>query len=116
MKKHILDKCELVEESGQFYVSLVYIIEDDTQIRKVVIPRAKLPINRGVCPDIDKEHSSILDLNPTYFINAGYGSCIMPLDKHDGYYYTVELLKEKPRKMTVPEIEKALGYKVEIVS
>lgn len=116
MTKSILEKCELVEEAGQFYLKLVYIIDDDARIRRITIPKAKLPLNRSFVPEVSSEYRSIRDFNKSFFVRAGYDNCILPLESVEGVCYKEEILKEKTRKLTVSEIERKLGYKIEIVS
>lgn len=120
MNKHILDDIQFYEEDGAWYARMKYILEDDHEIREVIIPKVSIGINRRYHPEFNNdfdhrfnfEVEGRLSLGPTMFrLYSGVG--------HDGanhVLYTEKLLKKKTKKMTVAEIEKKLGYKIEIVS
>ena len=116
MTKSFLEKCELVEDHGQFYLKLVYIVEDDARIRRITIPRAKLPVNRDVIPDVSSEFQSLIDIHKSFYVRAGYDNCLLPMESVEGVCFKEEILKEKTRKLTISEIERKLGYKIEIIS
>ena len=114
--QHKLTKIELVRETGgQYYLDVEYEVEDDKSIRKLIIPRVRLPFNDNVYPNITTSY-------PTYF--TVYNECKIctgcdndtSVEKHDGIFYKVEVLKEKEHELTIAEIEKKLGYKIKIVS
>lgn len=114
-----LANVELVKENGAYYLSLEYLLEDDNRVEKLIIPRAKIPIDNDFYPIL--AHST-----PTFSRYFGGGNVSLE-SGYEGYrfelkagpdarLFTLETIKEKEHEMTVEEIEKKLGYKVKIVS
>lgn len=109
---------ELIREGNGAYLSLRYLLENEREIVRLTIPRVQLPINTAACPELDVTtvHD---DWHRRYgtksYIRCGFGT-VLPVMNHDNVDYTVEIVKEKTHKLTVAEIEKRLGYKIEIVS
>lgn len=126
-KTHKLTNIELVEDDGQYYLSVEYLIEDANRIKKLTIPRVEIPFNSKVIPEITEEYDEeyweigrfgerLCRWPETHWaIKTGYGNT-MKIAKLDGISYTVETIKEKEHEMTIEEIEKKLGYKIKIVS
>ena len=126
-KTHKLTNIELVEDDGQYYLSVEYLIEDENRIEKVTIPRVEVPFNSKTFPEFketyDEECWEISTFGQriacpprTYWtIKTGYGNTAK-ISRLNGISYTVEIIKEKEHEMTIEEIEKKLGYKVKIVS
>lgn len=126
-KTHKLTNIELVEDDGQYYLSVEYLIEDANRIEKVTIPRVEVPFNSKVMPELTEEYDEPCweignfgerlgyPRRINHYIKTGYGNT-MKIAKLDGISYTVETIKEKEHEMTIEEIEKKLGYKIKIVS
>lgn len=105
------------------FLSLRYSIEREHEVRELIIPKIDLGINSGSHPvvDIDRVLNSA-----TVTSLAGFKYRLLPgyitgIDKNgksfDDYDYCRLFVKEeKPREMTLEEIEKKLGFKVKIVS
>lgn len=125
-KTHKLTNIELVEDDGQYYLSVEYLIEDANRIEKITIPRVEIPFNSKVMPELTEEYNEpdcgigtfgerLFIPRVNRYIRTGYGNT-MRIAKVDGVSYTIETIKEKEHEMTIEEIEKKLGYKVKIVS
>lgn len=125
-KTHKLTNIELVEDDGQYYLSVEYLIEDANRIEKLTIPRVEIPFNSKIMPELIEEYEDSPFITPMFdermfpprvhrCIKTGYGNT-MKIAKLDGISYTVETIKEKEHEMTIEEIEKKLGYKIKIVS
>lgn len=106
-------------KSGRFYLKAVYIIENDHDIRRITIPRIAIPVNPGY---FDLTHNNGNEYcGEEAFLN-GFNGTKLQLEKgkisgiSKDAFYAVETVKEKTTKLTVSEIEKRLGYKIEIVS
>jgi hypothetical protein len=117
-----VNKASVVEDDGKYYLSLEYEIEDLDRRVKYTVPRIDLNIDfKHNMPSIDNYNCrSISDPNGYRFNCGSYNYPIAPV-KNPGlteyeYAYKTETLKEKARKLTISEIEKKLGYKVEIVA
>ena len=115
MRKHELTNVELVEEDGQFYLHVTYTLEDDSRIEELDIPRVVIPFNRYDYPDTGCDSHGFWVNH--YLYNSGEKLRLKSVDRDDEHnIYTIKLIKNKTHKMTVSEIEKKLGYKIEIVS
>lgn len=119
---------DLNEAVIEYYLQLVYEVETDTEVREIIIPKVDLGLNSNSLPGLEINHFGVGTINEAC-IHLRHGETL-PLhrtsvtctDKNGDTVETqnaawVEIVKrEKPKKMTVEEIEKKLGYKVEIVS
>lgn len=97
---------KLVQEKKMYYLDLTYECEDEKAVYVMNIPRVKLPcLNNPRIDDIT---------NPTIeFIG---GTRLQIRKDQNGALLSEVVIEEKTHKMTVAEIEKKLGYKIEIVS
>ena len=128
MRKCILDKAELFEENGQYYISAKYTVETDDLIKEVYVPKIKIPFMNSVSHgfDINFDHCwpDPVSIYPgprsNAYINTGLGDLKLEYGNIDGssgnYYFMEKIIEHKKRDMTVEEIEKKLGYKIRIVS
>ena len=105
-------------EDDKVYLSLKYLVEDSKEVISVDIPKAELPlsthktiITQGVS---ETGYFGEPTKQDTWITMDGNTLRLRP-DKTD-LKWTLRVIKKKTRKMTVSEIEKALGYSVEIVS
>lgn len=92
---------------------LVYTIQTETEVRKVTIPRAIITLSEP------KNFVNVDVLRPAIgepVIRADLFGTRVRLERGDDVSPIVIEDIPKPKKMTVEEIEKALGYKVEIIS
>ena len=122
MNEYKLIDASLVEDAdGCHYLDLTYEYEDQYRISKVHFPMVRLPIER--IGNIN--HIFISSSVRHEKVSIDFGTCDFDLELMcrefkdvDGseYIYRVETIKEKTQKMTVAEIEKKLGYKIEIVA
>lgn len=102
---------EMINDMGdvEYYLKAVY--EHTTKYRKerLTIPKIHLGVN---------PHNVIINHaichNYGASVNIGFGN--LPIIEKDKTAYIVEVLEEYPQKMTMEELEKKLGHKVEIVS
>lgn len=99
---------------NQYYLSITYTVEAEEAIYEYHIPKVRLPI----C-DSD---NVILSHCPTnryvvheVYIDIGFGKLLVIPDK-DNIHYVTRKIKDKTKKMTLKEIEKKLGCKIELVS
>lgn len=105
---------KLTWDNTGVYLSATYEVENDRHVRSVTVPKVRLPIN---------QHKVRIDVDPFYetvHAELGYGETVAFRGHIDGvdcdaYYFERDIVN-KPRKMTVAEIEEKLGYKIEIVS
>lgn len=102
---------EMINDMGdvKYYLRAVY--ERTTKYRKerLTIPKIYLGVNPH---NVIIKHATCYNNGTS--VNIGFGNA--PLCEKDGAAYIVEVLEEYPQKMTMEEIEKKLGHKVEIIS
>ena len=112
-----LTNLELIKDTSDFgfegyYLKAEIRSEDKDGIYKWTVPKIALPI-RVDSPIINSAYSRD-SIRPEISIDLGFGK--LEVCMHNGRFYTRELIESKVHKMTIEEIEKKLGYKVEIVS
>lgn len=98
-----LEKVDFIKDEMRYFLNMSYIINTEHNVSRMTF-NLELPINtaRVDIPWIGKNSKPLQ-------INVGFG----PLNVRD---YTVEILEEKKVDMTLAEIEKRLGYKINLVS
>jgi len=118
--KSELKDIQFYEENGQYYLRLKYILEDDYRIEELEIPKVRIPfykdgypiVNYSYHPDWNRKEECYLLTGPEPGLDVMSGET----SEANHAFYTRKILKEKPKEMTLAEIEKKLGYKVKIVS
>ena len=114
-----LEVYEEVHNGIKSYLAKI-VIEAETEHRKVeiTIPRIDLLIDTSRVPRIDREFL----LNSPYFGRSSdytidiFGTTL-PLRRDErGNVYYEKVIEEYPQKMTLAEVEKKLGHKIELVS
>ena len=109
-----LKKVELVEDGCSYYLDVTYEYENKYGIYELNIPRILLPICKNKLPDCnfigcDIESNGIN-------VDFGFGDLEVVRDFGTGMTHKITEIKKKPRKMTLADIEKVLGYEVELIS
>ena len=105
------------DKDGQYYLRAVYDQEDSYRKTELIIPKIMLPISNY--PVIKKEGHE-WNFRPESFANIGFGD--MQLGKGASYSdtpeccYTIKIIEEKTRTMTLSEIEEKLGYRINLVA
>lgn len=108
-----------------WYLQLVYEYEDAAGLHMVTFPKVVLPFSQTCIPyfDVTKNFEQPYQ-NPQMYINtpgqvpALKGYVLDPLTGKTIYdtQMTDIIIKPEIHKMTIKEIEKKLGYKIEIVN
>jgi hypothetical protein len=89
------------------YVSAEYLYKSGYSTKKLTIPKIRVDKLSG-CPTLTNTADGV-------FIQVDYAR--LPLERDDDeMFYSVTTIEGEPRRMTLSEIEKELGYKVELVS
>lgn len=106
------------KEKGNWYMSLVAEVEDDTRVTEYRIPKISL-CNDGRM-DLEQKQCFGREAVVTLFSDFGenYFLCRKGIDEKTQLPvdFIAETIKEKTQELTLDEIEKRLGYKVKIVS
>lgn len=127
-KNVVVKKHETFIENNRLYLKLVYEYEDDHGVYELIIPKIDLDICTDFLPAIKNYEPWTGPMVIDYY-KIRLGSNIFDLLRGDVEIkkngetltcekaaYIVNILKEKPKEMTLAEIEKKLGYKVKLVS
>lgn len=117
--KCFLKDAQIYIQDGSRYLKLVYEYEDSYGIHELTIPQVEFPFgNRLNLIHIHEDNPALQRLSIRLCTEGDVASVYLHNSKsYDGLvYYTDKIIKRKPKKMTIEEIERELGYKVEIVS
>lgn len=98
----------------RYFLKAVYRRVTPHKVEEVTIPKIELPVNhKDFELDVSYFNPSVICEYST--IDIGFGK--LPIYKDDnGTYATCRVIEERAEKMTLSEIEKKLGYKIELVS
>ena len=117
--KCFLKDAQIYIQDGSRYLKLVYEYEDDNGIHELTIPQVEFPFgNRLNLKHIYGANPAPIRVSIRLCTEGDVANVFLYDTKtDDGFtYYTDKIIKYKPKKMTVEEIEQKLGYKIEIVS
>ena len=118
-KNCFLKDAQIYTQDGSRYLKLVYEYEDSYGIHELTIPQVEFPFgNRLNLIYIHENNPALQRLSIRLCTEGDVANVYLHDTKsHDGFvYYTDKIIKRKPKKMTIEEIERELGYKIEIVS
>ena len=118
-KNCFLKDAQIYTQDGSRYLKLVYEYEDSYGIHELTIPQVEFPFgNRLNLIYIHENNPALQRLSIRLCTVGDFANVYLHDTKsYDGLvYYTDKIIKHKPKKMTLEEIERELGYKVEIVS
>ena len=119
-----LKKVEAYKENDRWYLRLIYEYRSDIgDVFEMEIPMMDLPFTQDLIPDIITSNDSDYPWGKDYYIkvfmSSVHGIDCIPI--HEGKSTIVDnaegcfIRKSICRRMTVEDIEKELGYKIEIV-
>ena len=118
-KKCFLKDAQIYVQDGSRYLKLVYEYEDGYGIHELTVPQVEFPFgNRLNLKHIYEANPALRRLSIRLRTEGDVANVFLYDTKtDDGFvYYTDKIIKRKPKKMTIEEIEQKLGYKIEIVS
>lgn len=118
-KNCFLKDAQIYIQDGSRYLKLVYEYEDSYGIHELTIPQVEFPFgNRLNLIYIHENNPALQRLSIRLCTEGNVANVYLHNSKsYDGLvYYTDKIIKHKPKKMTVEEIERELGYKVEIIN
>ena len=96
------------DEDGNYFLTLTYIEDRDDGVYEHYFPNAKLCL---------WETPILETLGAEAWLDLGIRKLFLCRDEETGGVYVERKIKDKPpKKMTISEIEKELGYKIEVVS
>lgn len=104
---------QLYKENNKYYLSALVDYEDKRGVYEISIPKIEFPIERNCIIDRTIGERNYKPYT-TVSIDFGLGELYAePFDNNDNYY-TITCIEEKVHKMTLANIEKELGYKIEL--
>ena len=114
-----LKEAKIYMQDGVRYLRLVYQYEDDNGVHELTIPQVEFSFGNRLNLKYIHEANPALRRVSIRLCTEGdvTNVCLYDTKTDDGFtYYTDKIIKHKPKKMTIEEIEQKLGYKIEIVS
>ena len=117
--KCFLKDAQIYIQDGSRYLKLVYEYEDSYGIHELTIPQVEFPFGNRLNLTYICENNPALQRLSIRLCTGGDLTNVYLYDtkSDDGLvYYVDKIIKRKPKKMTLEEIERELGYKVEIIS
>lgn len=117
--KCFLKDAQIYIQDDTRYLKLVYEYEDSYGIHELTIPQVEFPFGNRLGLTYICENNPALQRLSIRLCTVGDFANVYLYDtkSDDGLaYYTDKIIKYKPKKMTIEEIERELGYKVEIIS
>ena len=117
--KCFLKDAQIYIQDNTRYLKLVYEYEDSHGVHELTIPQVEFPFgNRLNLFYIHGNNPELQRLSIRLCTEGNVANVYLHDTKsYDGLvYYTDKIIKHKPKKMTIEEIERELGYKVEIIN
>ena len=117
--KCFLKNAQIYIQDDTRYLKLVYEYEDSYGIHELTIPQVEFPFGNRLNLIYIHENNPALRRPSIRLCTEGDVTSVYLYDtkSDDGLvYYVDKIIKRKPKKMTIEEIEQKLGYKIEIVS
>ena len=109
-----LKDIKLVNDGGSYFLDVMYEYENKYGVYELNIPRIHLPVCKSGLPNYIFRTYTIGPDEAT--VDLGFGELNVLKDFKTGMLYKITEIEKKPRKMTLAEVEAALGHKVELVS
>lgn len=102
--------------NGKVYLNVTYEYENSNGKYELNIPKIELPLNCTGLPVITKDTTLNITGHTDTFVNFGIAKLAkLAIKPVGGMNFTIKEIEKKTKKMTVAEIEQALGYKIEVV-
>ena len=117
--KCFLKDAQIYIQDGSRYLKLVYEYEDSYGIHELTVPQVEFPFgNRLNLKHIYEANPALRRVSIRLCTEGDVANVYLHDTKSsDGMvYYLDRIVKCKPKKMTLEEIERELGCKIEIVS
>ena len=109
----IIKDLQLYKENNKYYLSALLDKEDKRGYYEVSIPKIRLPLSFDCL--LNEEVDNFFGIpHRTVAIDLGFGELYVEPFDDDYNFYTTKVIDEKVHKMTLAEIEKELGYKIEL--
>lgn len=105
----ILNDLNLYKENDKYYLSAKLAYEDKAGFYEVYIPKIHLPVSSDIAVNSISSFGNV-----SASIDFGFAPLDVEPYDDDNHYFTTTCLEEKVHKMTLADIERELGYKVEI--
>ena len=114
-----MNDCKLIlattyqDEDNKFYMKLVYTYTDELGKHELTFPKVELPFNQRGLPDIVQSMEGETFLIGEQKMRLLEGRVYWSKEQR---YFFGRITEPRVHRMTLEEIEKELGYKVEIVT
>lgn len=111
-----------LKDSTYHALRAVYEVENEFEKKEIIIPKIILPFYKSGPQFEDRWYGREEGIKPfaKHYVDLGFGMMEMGCGTgHDGQNnicYSEKILEEKTHTMTLSEIEKKLGYRINLVS
>ena len=109
-----LTDLKLYQENNNYYLSAKFLHEDKKGYYEVSIPKIDLHVSPNCEVNISGGHDCFGAPYKIVDVDFGFGLLYAKPFNEKGNFFTTTCLEEKVHKMTLTEIEKELGYKIEL--
>ena len=108
---------DIINGDVRHLLKAVYECKNETGKYEIILPRIDLRIPDDRLPNFIEESSSgtLFSLSRQSYITVNGNTFVLESDKDQHTYY-FKTIEEYPQKMTIEELEKKLGHKIELVS
>lgn len=107
---------ETIDGNVRHLLKAVYECKNETGKYEIILPRIDLRIPDDRLPNfIEESNGTLFGLSHQSYITVNGNTFVLESDKDQHTYY-FKTIEEYPKKMTLDEIEKKLGHKIELVS
>ena len=104
------------KDNRRYYATLMYDIQTEDGIYTLFFPKVDLGVNNRQLPSIVRLINRNTTSNPqSYYCLDLFDNMPAIRPDKDGNYYHLNKIMSTKRKVTISDIEKALGYEIEIV-
>lgn len=125
MVNRTVKEVKIYEEKGLQFLSIRYLVEDDTSVKEFHYPKVRFPIEYAELEDYTPsicgraQYNTVNLVLPMKELEVQIGDATFNVDGRIEKYKEVKcvckVISEKTKEMTIEEIEKKLGHKIKIV-
>lgn len=109
-----LNDLQLYKENNKYYLSAMFFHEDKKGYYEVSIPKIKLPVSQDCAVNFSSRYDDYHKPYKIVDVDFGFGILFAEPFDDECNFLTMKCIEEKVHPMTLAEIEKELGYKIEL--
>lgn len=111
----ILKDLQLYKENNKYYLSAIFDYENKKGFYELSVPKIEFPVSQHCEVNLTSGYDELHVPYRIVDVDLGFGKILYAKSFNDEKdFFTLTCLEEKVHKMTLGEIEKELGYKIEL--